>query len=112
MSLKIRLRKQGRTNRPFYRIVITDVRNPRDGKYIECIGWYNPHGTDEETISIKPDRLKHWLDFGAQPSENAEKIVATGAPEVMKARKDNLIAQKAKKTAQKRVRRQKLAQAS
>ncbi len=42
MALKIRLRQQGRNNRPFYRLVVTDVRSPRDGKYVEMLGWYNP----------------------------------------------------------------------
>ena len=42
MALKIRLRQQGRNNRPFYRLVVTDARSPRDGKYVEALGWYNP----------------------------------------------------------------------
>ena len=50
MALKIRLRQQGRKNRPFYRMVVTDVRAPRDGKYCEALGWYNPFETELDKL--------------------------------------------------------------
>ncbi len=52
MVLKIRLRQQGRTNRQTYRLVVTDIRNPRDGKYLEMIGWYNPFSQKEKADSL------------------------------------------------------------
>ena len=52
MALMIRLRQQGRTNRQTYRLVVTDKKNPRDGKYIEMLGWYNPHEENEKNLFI------------------------------------------------------------
>ncbi|MFI0435223.1 MAG: 30S ribosomal protein S16 [Parachlamydiaceae bacterium] len=84
MALKIRLRKQGRTNRAFYRLVVTDSRSPRDGKYVEALGWYNPiEITDDKKLSIKADRIQHWLSVGAQLSENAEHLIRQSAPEII-----------------------------
>ncbi|MCB1181150.1 MAG: 30S ribosomal protein S16 [Chlamydiia bacterium] len=85
MALKIRMRKQGRTHGPFYRIVLTDSRNPRDGKYIENLGWYNPLGkTDEKPFKLDHDRIVYWLKQGAILSEKVESIVKRGHPEVIK----------------------------
>ena len=58
----------GNKNRPFYRIVAADQRAPRDGRFIEILGTYNPINTKED-VRLKEDRLKYWLGVGAQPSE-------------------------------------------
>jgi small subunit ribosomal protein S16 len=85
MSLRIRLRKQGKTNRPFYRLVLADVRSPRDGKYAEMLGWYNPFEEDEEKHAhIQADRVEFWLENGAQMSDKAEALVKRIAPDVVK----------------------------
>ena len=85
MALKIRLRQQGRTNRAFYRLVVTDARAPRDGKYLEALGWYNPvEVEDDKKLAIKADRIQHWLSVGAQFTDNAENLVRRVAPEVIR----------------------------
>lgn len=84
MALKIRLRQQGRTNRPFYRLVVTDSRSPRDGKYLEALGWYNPiEAEDDKKISFKSDRIQHWLGLGAQLTESVASLVQRTFPQVM-----------------------------
>lgn len=109
MALKIRLRKQGRNNRPFYRLVLTDVRAPRDGKYVELLGWYNPFEAEiENGVSLKSDRIMHWLGQGAEISEKAEALVAKAAPAVLKERAQKVLACRAK-TATKRKARKKAA---
>ncbi len=86
MALKIRLRQQGRTNRTFYRLVVTDSRSPRDGKYVEALGWYNPiEEAEDKKISIKTDRVQHWLSVGAQLTESVEHLMRKSAPEIVQA---------------------------
>lgn len=110
MALKIRLRQQGRNNRPFYRLVLTDVRSPRDGKYIEALGWYNPFESElEKSIFLDAERVKHWLNMGAQFSESAESLVAKVAPSVVKALTEKGIALKAKLAAKRKARKKKAA---
>ena len=72
--VRIRLRRVGAKKQPSYRIVVADSRSPRDGKYIEAIGFYNPR-TEPETITIKEDRALYWLSVGAQPSEPVQQIL-------------------------------------
>lgn len=72
--LKIRLRRMGAKRRPSYRIVIADSRSPRDGKFIEIIGLYDPL-TDPASIRLNEDRAKHWLSVGAQPTETVRNIL-------------------------------------
>lgn len=71
MALAIRLSRGGRKSRPFYRIVVADKRMPRDGRYIERLGTYNPLLDDqnEERVKLVEDRIKYWLSQGAKPSE-------------------------------------------
>ncbi|MGC0371639.1 MAG: hypothetical protein DGJ47_000332 [Rickettsiaceae bacterium] len=71
MSVKIRLARGGAKKKPYYRIVIADVRAPRDGAFIEKVGTYNPllAKGNEERITLKSDRIEHWLSTGAQPTE-------------------------------------------
>ncbi len=84
MALKIRLRQQGRTNRITYRLVVADARSPRDGKYIEMLGWYNPHETTpEQSLFIKTDRVQHWLSQGAILTETLESLVKQAAPSLI-----------------------------
>jgi len=71
MSLKIRLARAGAKKRPYYRIVVADSRNPRDGRYIEKIGTYDPLQPKDsaERVKFADERLKHWLGVGAQPTD-------------------------------------------
>jgi len=74
MPVKIRLQRKGRKKRPFYHIVVADIRAPRDGKYIERIGMYNPM-TKPATIDVDRDRAYEWLMKGAQPTDTARAIL-------------------------------------
>lgn len=84
MALVIRMRQQGAKNRQTYRVVVTDVRSPRDGKYIEKLGWYNPFAEGEKSLQLNAERLQHWLNMGAQVSESVQSLVQRSAPDVMK----------------------------
>jgi small subunit ribosomal protein S16 len=66
--VKIRLRRVGAKKQPTYRVVVTDSRSPRDGRFIETLGFYNPR-TEPPTVEIKEDRALYWLSQGAQPTE-------------------------------------------
>ncbi|MGM0421753.1 MAG: 30S ribosomal protein S16 [Pseudomonadota bacterium] len=78
MAVKIRLARGGAKKRPYYRIVIADERSPRDGRYIERVGSYNPMlgKTDENRVVLITDRVKYWLGEGAQPTRRVEKFLA------------------------------------
>lgn len=71
MSVKMRLRRMGAKHQPSYRIVIADSRAPRDGRYIDQVGFYNPL-TNPATITLKQDKAIDWLRKGAQPTETVE----------------------------------------
>lgn len=89
MALKIRLRSQGTTNRVMYRVVVTDSRSPRDGKYLEAVGWYNPYANEQkDQIFIKSDRVQHWLNLGAELSESVESLVKQSDPQIIKGLND------------------------
>lgn len=106
MALKIRLRQQGRTNRAFYRLVVTDSRSPRDGKYVEALGWYNPiEEADDKKLAIKTDRIQHWLSVGAQLTENAESLVRKSAPEIFKGQVEKERAHRAKIAAKRKAKK-------
>lgn len=80
MAVRIRLTRLGRTHRPFYRIVASDARSPRDGKFLEILGTYNPLlAKDDEKRFILSDpslkRINHWLSNGATPSETVAKLL-------------------------------------
>ena len=83
MSLKIRLRQQGRKNRQTYRLVVMDIRNPRDGKYLEMLGWYNPYDATKNCV-VDNDRIQHWVGLGAQISPTAQALISRIAPDLMK----------------------------
>ncbi len=74
MAVKIRLSRKGTKKRPFYRVVVTDSRNPRDGRFIEQIGTYDPK-CDPAAFKIKADRLEYWLSVGAQPSRTVRDLL-------------------------------------
>jgi small subunit ribosomal protein S16 len=75
LAVKLRLRRLGRKKRPFYRIIATDSRAPRDGRFIEEIGHYNPL-THPETVSVQEDRALYWLGVGATPSKTVRNILS------------------------------------
>lgn len=72
--VKVRLKRMGTKKKPFYRIVITDSRFPRDGRFIESVGTYDPRKQPSE-VTLKEDRIRYWLDNGAQPSDTVRSIL-------------------------------------
>lgn len=72
--VRIRLRREGAKNRPYYRIVVADGRSPRDGKFLELIGTYDPK-KEGENYKIDLDRADYWIKNGAQPSETVASII-------------------------------------
>jgi len=76
MAVKIRFRRMGRKNHPFYRLNAIDSRSPRDGRVIEELGYYDPTQKDQaKQFVVKLDRCKHWLDIGAIPSETVSSLL-------------------------------------
>ena len=77
MSVAIRLSRGGAKKRPYYRIVVSDTRSPRDGKYLEQIGIYNPMlpKDDEGRVKLDEDRARHWLSVGAKPSDRVHRFL-------------------------------------
>jgi small subunit ribosomal protein S16 len=73
--VKVRLARAGSKKRPFYHIVVTDKENPRDGRFIESLGYYDPSRPITEA-KVDRDRLAHWVGLGAQVSERVSKVVA------------------------------------
>ena len=74
MSVKIRLKRMGMKKKPFYRVVVADIRSPRDGRFIEEIGTYNPCVSPAE-ISIDADRAREWIKTGAQPTDTVRALL-------------------------------------
>ncbi len=75
MSVKIRLKRMGSKKRPFYRIVVTDSRKPRDGRTIEEIGIYHPLEEDAKRFRVKEDKVRNWLDKGARPTPTVKRLL-------------------------------------
>jgi len=75
VAVSIRLRREGSTKRPAYRVVVTDSRSPRDGRFIEVIGHYNPL-TQPPTVKIDRAKVQAWIDKGAQPSNTVKRLMA------------------------------------
>ncbi len=71
--VRIRLRRVGSAHQPQYRVIVADKESPRDGRFIEIVGQYNPR-TEPGTIVFDEDRIYHWLSVGAQPSESVQKL--------------------------------------
>ena len=105
MSLRIRLSRGGAKKRPFYRIVVADSRSPRDGRFIEKIGTYNPMlaKDDPARINLDTDRAKHWLGVGALPSDRVAKFLATAELFKLPERREQTKQQLPKKKAQERM---------
>ncbi|MSO97174.1 MAG: 30S ribosomal protein S16 [Rhodospirillaceae bacterium] len=78
MGLKIRMSRAGTTNQAFFRIVVADSRSPRDGRYLERLGTYNPllPRDHKDRVVLKLERIKHWMDVGALPSDRVQKFLA------------------------------------
>jgi small subunit ribosomal protein S16 len=74
MAVKIRLARHGSTKAPFYRIVVADSRSPRDGKFIDRVGTYNPR-TQPSEIQVDAEKAKEWIDKGAQPTDQVRKLL-------------------------------------
>ena len=91
MSLKIRLSRAGAKKRPFYRLVVADTRSPRDGRFLERLGTFDPMLPKDhpERVRLNVERIRHWLDVGALPSDRVARFL--GAAEIipMPARRNN-----------------------
>lgn len=74
MSVSIRLRREGTTNSPYYKIVVADSRSPRDGKFLEIIGNYDPKKASQN-VNLDLSRVDYWISKGAQPSETVRSII-------------------------------------
>jgi|SRR5437588_11454047 len=74
MAVAIRLRREGALNRPYFKVVVTDTRSPRDGKFIEIVGTYDPKKTGQNS-TLKLDRIEHWISKGAQPSDTVRSLI-------------------------------------
>ena len=74
MAVKIRLRRMGAKKAPFYRVIVADSRDPRDGKFVEEIGYYNPL-TEPAEIKIDADKAEKWLKSGAQPTDTVKALL-------------------------------------
>ena len=105
MALKIRLTRAGAKKRPFYRVVIADSRSPRDGRFVEKIGTYNPMLPQghADRLKLDTDRVRHWLGVGAQPTERVALFLAQAGLAPMPARREQPVRSKPKAKAQERV---------
>lgn len=75
MAVAIRMRQEGTKNRPFFRIVVTDSRSPRDGRFIETIGTYEPLQEGEDNYKVNLEKAEDWIAKGAQPSDTVKSIL-------------------------------------
>jgi small subunit ribosomal protein S16 len=113
MVVRLRLQRFGRTHSPFYRMVAAHDKAPRDGRFLEVVGTYNPiaNAAGAKEIRLKTDRLKYWISVGAQPSDRVAWILGKFgilpppprkfSPEMMIPRKERKEAEKARKEAEK-----------
>jgi small subunit ribosomal protein S16 len=91
MAVRIRLRREGRKKTPMYRIVVAESTMPRDGRFIEIIGQYQPRG-GEQALNLKVDRVNQWLDQGALPTDTVRSLLRRAG--VMKSRHEARLAAK------------------
>ena len=75
MSVKIRLKRYGTKKRPFYRVVVVDSRNPRDGRTIEEVGLYHPIEVEGKQFTVDEERVREWIEKGAQPSDTVRRLL-------------------------------------
>ncbi len=105
MAVRIRLARVGAKKKPFYRVVVTDSRSPRDGRFIEIVGRYDPR-PHPSLVELELDRIKDWIAKGAAPSETVSKLIAIAeapeakAPETAKDKKPSRKAQGKAETAE------------
>lgn len=92
MAVRIRLRREGRKKTPMYRIVVADSTAPRDGKFIEIIGQYQPRNGGENAINLKADRVNYWMDHGALPTDTVRSLLRRAG--IMKSRHETRLASK------------------
>jgi small subunit ribosomal protein S16 len=92
MAVRIRLRREGRKKTPMYRIVVAESTFPRDGRFIEIIGQYQPRNGGENAINLKIDRVNYWMDNGALPSDTVRSLLRRAG--VMKTRHEARLAAK------------------
>jgi len=78
MAVKIRLSRRGAKGKPFYRVVVADSQSPRDGNFLEIVGYYNPR-TDPVELSLKQDRISEWLTKGAKPTLTVSQLMKKAA---------------------------------
>ena len=106
MSVKIRLARGGAKKRPFYSIVVADVRSPRDGRFIEKIGTYNPMLPRDhpDRVTVKTERARHWLSVGAQPTDRVARFLGQAEVIAMPPNRDNPKKAQPKAKAQERLR--------
>jgi small subunit ribosomal protein S16 len=106
MALKIRLSRGGAKKRPYYRIVIADANSPRDGRFIERVGSYNPMLPQDhaERLLLKTDRIQHWLSVGAQPTDRVARFLANAGLREAPKRHDQTKKPQPKEKAQERIR--------
>ncbi len=83
MAVSIRLRREGALNRPYYKVVVADKRSPRDGKFIEIVGTYDPKKPAHNS-TLKLDRVEHWISKGAQPSDTVRSLIRKNRREAVK----------------------------
>ncbi len=99
MALKIRLARAGSKKRPYYHIVVADVRSPRDGRFIELLGSWNPLlPKDSERVKLDADRIKHWLSHGALPTDRVLRFLDQAGIAKRAARSNPTKAEPGKKT--------------
>ena len=91
MAVRIRLRRTGRKKTPMYRIVVADSKSPRDGKFLEIVGQYNPR-QGENAVNLKADRVNYWMDHGALPSDTVRSLLRRAG--VLKQRHETRLASK------------------
>ncbi|MES2524887.1 MAG: 30S ribosomal protein S16 [Gemmatimonadota bacterium] len=92
MAVKIRLRREGRKKTPMYRIVVADSQSPRDGRFIEIIGQYQPRFSGDTAINLQVDRVNYWLNVGAQPTDTVRSLLRRAG--VLKLRHEQRLAAK------------------
>jgi small subunit ribosomal protein S16 len=105
MPLKIRLARAGAKKRPFYRIVVADSRSPRDGRFIEKLGTYNPllKRDDPNRVTLNEERIQHWLGHGARPTDRVARFLGGAEIIPMPAQKNNPLKGQPGKKAQERL---------
>ena len=102
MAVSIRLRREGAKNRPYYKIVVADSRSPRDGKFIEIIGTYDPK-TPGNNSSLKVERAEYWISKGAQPSDTVRSLIKRNKKIATAAELPSRVEQGASQSAQEQV---------